>query len=153
MMTKNRKVHFLLIIAIVISLIIVFFNVRMNFFERNLFSTSSKSPFEFAYVFAEALRNNDPDVYELTSVSNYERIDRWMETHEVQNCDRVTSEPFTGSSRTSISDSQIYHTTIFSCQIKDVGSYKFSIKDIEIEIVDDTYFVKDWVDPTEELRK
>jgi len=87
--------------------------------------------------FAKALRLNDDIAYELAAPDLWPRIDKWMETHQVQDCIKVPDEQFTGGGF----DGR--HTELFYCYVE-AGEYEFDIYNIRIEKIGDTYYVISW---------
>lgn len=90
--------------------------------------------------FAVALRVNDPVAYELSDPSLWPRLDQWMETHEVQECEKIPDEQFSGGGA----------TVLFYC-ITLSGEYHFDVLDIIIEKREDSFLVIDWGEIIEEF--
>lgn len=134
---NNKKV--VLFATLVILILASIYMITRNRSNRS----SEVSPASLSHTFAKALRENDPILYEITATNQKSRIDEWLSTHKVKDCDYIPDEQFRGGG------SGRYWDDYFYCYMADEAPYfglpyDFKVHDIEIERVDGQYIIVNW---------
>jgi hypothetical protein len=98
---------------------------------------SEQTAFDASESFARALRLNDPVAYEWSDPALWPKIDEWMATNKVRECEKIPDEQFTGGYANGTYDELFYCLTA-------QGWYRFDVYDMVIEETEAGYRVMNW---------
>lgn len=143
--------HINFILLIVLSTIVTF-SIYLIFLSNRSKDQPYKPPdshIEASIDFAYGLRLNDPIIYQISDENLWPKIDEWMVTHTIQECEGYPEEPFAGGGDQTSRGS--FYSDIWECTIENDARYIFNVYDIESEEQDGKFVIVDWGEVEEKI--
>jgi hypothetical protein len=144
-MRSKRSVAIAIFLGLLVTLCIlnlVFPSWQKEYTEWMWLNQRGDDPFGIAVSFVTALRLNHKAAYEMSSPELWPRIDKWMESHEPQECISWPEDIFGGGG------GPRKNSVVFTCFIEGGAIYMLWVKDV---VVETDGHVVDWGDVSETL--
>ena len=132
-MKRTRQI----LAGIILLALLLAYGIFRN--SSKLFPVKEETSFGVSYNFAQALRVNDKAAYDLTTPSNWQRLDEWMESHTVKKCSFINEDQI------NIGVEENKHDLRFYCSVDGIPRfYCFDVLDIETEEIEGRHIVIGW---------